>query len=369
MKYRLVELLQCPRCQADLEVAGAEHRVNAEKSGPIFRCRRYCALERCSIIPASETCAECGRSEIVSGMLACRKCRATYPVVSGIPWIFDKAPGDDARTAATVHVYSHLWTHHAPAAAPGPNHLDPMEETLGRTIVRGAVGLDAGSGCGADTVAMARRYPDVEIISLDLSDGVYQTYQRAERLPNVHVVRGSVLAIPIQSSACDFAYSFGVLHHTVDSQKGMQEIARILKKQGEVSLYLYEDHKDNPWKSVPLQAVRALRRLTTRLPTRVLSAFCYLLSPLIVLGFSVPARILGRFAATRAMAEQMPFNFGTSLFSVHGDLLDRLGAPIEERYSREDVAALLGKGGLETITITKLKATAGWVARGLKPAV
>jgi hypothetical protein len=74
-----------------------------------------------------------------------------------------------------------------------------------------------------------------------------------------------------------------------------------------------------------------------------------------------------RFERTNGIAKRMPFNFGTSLFSVHGDLLDRLGAPIETRYDREGLVALLESGGLQKIRITKLKTAAGWVVRGAKP--
>lgn len=367
MKYRLVELLRCIRCHANLDVSDATTRPVANVSGEIFPCRERCSLDRTTTIPASGRCAECVRTEIVAGTLACRQCGQEFRIVESVPWLFEDATlGTSGQGPATVEVYSHLWTQLTPTTDPGPNHLEPMEEALAGTIVCGALGLDAGSGCGADTVAMARRHPDVEIVSLDLSEGVYQTSLRSAGLPNVHVVRASVLAIPVASEMFDFAYSFGVLHHTSDPERGMEEIARVLKPDGRVSLYLYEDHEDNPWKRIPLKLVSALRRLTTRLPTTMLSGLCYLLSPLAVLFFSVPARILQRFEKTKILADKMPFNFGTSLFSVHADLLDRFGAPIEVRYSRQGVIDLLRQGGLADVQTTKLDTTAGWVARGVK---
>jgi hypothetical protein len=100
--------------------------------------------------------------------------------------------------------------------------------------------------------------------------------------------------------------------------------------------------------------------------TKLLSGLCLLLSPVVFVGFSVPARIMGWFRRTRPLAEKMPFNFGTSLFSLHGDLVDRFGAPIEVRYSRDGLAALLTACNLVDIGITKFRIAAGWVARGVK---
>jgi hypothetical protein len=153
----------------------------------------------------------------------------------------------------------------------------------------------------------------------------------------------------------------------MDPLRGLSEIARVMKAGAKITVYLYEDHADNPWKAMPLRVVTALRRITTTLNTRVLGGLCYLLSPVVVLLFSVPARIMKVFESTKALADKMPFNFGTSPFSARADLLDRFGAPIEERYSREGVVRLFQAGGFPEIRIAKLRTAAGWVAIGFKP--
>jgi len=368
MKYRLVELLQCVRCQGGLDLCNVETRLAPNASGQIFPCERYCSLDGTTTIPAPSRCAECVETEIVTGTLRCRQCREEFHIVHSVPWLFKERAGLSGRLLSnTVRLYSRLWSGgHRASAHTEPTHVGAVEETLSEPVVRGQIGIDAGSGCGSDTAVMARRHPSVEVVSLDMSEGVYATQQRTEGMPNVHVVRGSVLSIPLRSEVCDFGYSFGVLHHTTDPLQGLKEIVRVLKPGGCVSLYLYEDHADSPWKAIPLKAVTALRRCTVRLNTRVLSALCYILSPFVVIAFSVPAQIMRRFGATRAIADQMPFNFGTTLFSVHGDLLDRFGAPIEVRYSREGVAELLRACQLTGVSIAKLKTLAGWVVSGLK---
>jgi len=318
-------------------------------------------------MPPASGCIECSRLEIESGRLTCRSCRQDYPIVNSVPLMIDEAPWQDDRLPGTIALYSQLWSGQSSEESDGDSHVEQVEETLKEPVVRGRIGLDAGSGSGADTQTMAARHPNVEVISLDISEGVYETRRRTESLPNVHVVRASVLSIPLKDGACDFAYSFGVLHHTSDPKRGLAEIARTLKPGGTTALYLYEDHADNAWKAVPLKLVNGIRRITTGMNTRLLSGLCWLLSPLVFVTFTVPARIMGWFRRTRPVTEKMPFNFGTSPFSLHGDLVDRFGAPIEVRYSRDEVVALLASCNLVDIGITKFKMAAGWVARGMKP--
>lgn len=371
MKYRLVELLQCPRCHGDLEVREAQTAPAAAPTagpgGASFSCQRYCGLERTQSIPSPFRCVDCGQTDIRSGSLLCLGCGKQFQIVQSVPWMFEPVSGPSGRLLSdTMSLYSHVWSGAAAAPAQEEAHVEVVEESLNGTVVRGALGLDAGSGSGGDTAAMARRHPSVEIISLDMSEGVYETRARTLSQPNVHVVRGSVLTIPVKSGVCDFVYSFGVLHHTTDPKRGLAEIVRTLKPGGLLSLYLYENHADNPWKAWPLKVVSALRLVTTRLPPRLLSLLCYGLSPFVILAFSLPARIMARCERTKPFADRMPFNFGTSPFSVQPDLMDRLGAPIEERYGREEVAAMMQAGGLAVHDIVRLKRSAGWVARGEK---
>ena len=94
--------------------------------------------------------------------------------------------------------------------------MEAVEEALSEPVTCGQIGVDAGSGSGFDTAAIARGYPSVEVISLDMSEGVYTTRKQTEGMPNVHIVRGSALSVPLRSEVCDFGYTLGVLHHTTD---------------------------------------------------------------------------------------------------------------------------------------------------------
>lgn len=241
-----------------------------------------------------------------------------------------------------------------------------MQEIIPEPIVTGNLGIDVGSGCGYDTYFMAKDNPSVNIIGLDISDGVYTAKEITSQLNNVMIIKGSALNIPARDNVFNFAYSYGVLHHTTDPKMGMMEIVRVLKEGAPVFLYLYEDHSDNRLKYFILAIISMLRKVTIRIPPKILYIIAFLTSPFVVLFFSYPARFLKMFKATQDLSERIPFNFGTSLSSVTGDLFDRFSAPIEYRFNREEVYNLLYNAGFIDINVEKFKAKAGWVAWGRK---
>ncbi len=266
----------------------------------------------------------------------------------------------------TALVYGLVWGKSAGADLPPECHFDKMQQVIPVPIVRGKIGIDIGSGCGWDSYVMARGNPLVNLVSLDISSGIYKTKGIFAGLNNGRFVRGSVLALPFKNGIFDFAYSFGVLHHTSDPAQGLAEIARVLKKGGPAFLYLYEDHSGNPIKYAAVKALSLLRRITTKMSAKAVYFLCFIFSPFVFIIFSLPAKILGSFKATVRLAEKMPFNFGTGFFSLTADLYDRFRAPIEYRFSRKGVYGLFSGCGFSRIDITRLKTAAGWVAWGYK---
>ncbi len=174
--------------------------------------------------------------------------------------------------------------------------------------------------------------------------------------------------IPLKEGVFDFAYSFGVLHHTPNPKKGLFEISRVLKKESPVFLYLYEDHSENIIKYIALRAIMVLRKITIKIHPKILYILSFIASPFVFILFSGPAIILRKFKSTRKFAENIPFNFGTSPFYLQADLYDRFGAPIEYRFNRREVYDMLNRCNFYNINITRLKATAGWVVWAYKNA-
>ncbi len=266
----------------------------------------------------------------------------------------------------TQNVYSYLWEAEKVSVPSEGFHFDIMQEVITEKIVKGSWGLDAGSGCGHDTHVMAKNNPLVKIVSMDISDGINANLKLNKNLTNIYIVKGSVLNMPFKEGIFDFVYSYGVLHHTPNPKKGLMEMARVIRGKASVYLYLYEDHSENFIKHVAISITNIIRKITIRMPQNVLFALCTLLSPIVFILFTFPAKILKRFKQTEGIAKKIPFNFGSSFFSLKGDLYDRFGAPIEYRFSRKGISVMLESCNFTNINITRLAAVAGWVAWGRK---
>ncbi len=266
----------------------------------------------------------------------------------------------------TISIYGSLWKKSTNRIPNKSLHFNKMQEVIPESIVRGSLGIEIGSGCGYDTHFMAKNNPQTKIVSLEISDGVFAIKKLNSNLKNVWPVKASALNLPMKDDVFDFAYSFGVLHHTCDPKFCLKEITRVMKSNAIVFLYLYEAHLENRAKYLALKIVNILRKVTTRIPPKVLYCMSFLASPVIILLFTYPYRILRRFSITRSLSEKIPFNFGTHPFSLAADIYDRFGAPIECRFSKQEIYDMFMQCGYSDVVITRLKDTAGWVVWGYK---
>lgn len=105
--------------------------------------------------------------------------------------------------------------------------------------LKGRQCLDVGCGGGRYTIAMSRLGAD-QVVGCDISDdGLANARLRAEGMSNVNFEKASALDLPFGDESFDFVFSSGVLHHTTDPDKGLDELTRVLRPGGYLYLMLY----------------------------------------------------------------------------------------------------------------------------------
>jgi SAM-dependent methyltransferase len=112
--------------------------------------------------------------------------------------------------------------------------------------------LDAGCGGGRYTVAwhlLGAR----EVLGVDISEpGIADANKRvtAMKVPRVTFRTVDVVDLPLESDRFDIVFSNGVLHHTRDWSRGIENLVRVLKTGGLGWLYLIENPGGYFWDTI-----------------------------------------------------------------------------------------------------------------------
>lgn len=365
MKERLLQLIVCPLCRGAL---------------------------------ACETFERTTANEIAAGLLSCA-CGAAYAIIGGIPRLLppvlqsmlwemhpdffqmherrlpaELLPKERARAQSlekssalraqldTARSFGYEWQAFSEML---PDYEANFRWYFGRfqaDQLAGALVLDAGCGTGRHTFHMARSGAR-EVVAMDFSQAIEVAAYNNRANPNTHFVQADIYHPPFLPGSFDLVYSLGVLHHLPDPEKGFRTLLPLLRAGGFLNIYLYWNLEGEPaWRRAALSGVTQLRRLTTRIPHALLKRLSWLIAAGFEVAFVTPARILASFQATRGLADRVPLgHYRKYSFRVlYTDQFDRFSAPIENRYSRAEVAAWFERaGGLEDIVIL---GGAGWRA-------
>jgi ubiquinone/menaquinone biosynthesis C-methylase UbiE len=121
-------------------------------------------------------------------------------------------------------------------------HLPPF---LDEVAAAGSEVLEIGCGMGIDAIQLVRR--GVNLTAIDLTEaGIELARSNFARLGLSADLRvGNAEALDFADDSFDAVYSFGVLHHTPDTEKAISEVLRVLKPHGKAFIMLYSRYSLN----------------------------------------------------------------------------------------------------------------------------
>lgn len=122
--------------------------------------------------------------------------------------------------------------------------LEPYIATFANFVSgKGKDVLEIGVGMGTDHVEWAKASPK-SLTGIDLTPrGVEHTKTRLGLYglsSNVQV--GDAENLPFADNSFDIVYSFGVLHHSPDTARALQEVRRVLRPGGTAKIMIYNLH-------------------------------------------------------------------------------------------------------------------------------
>ena len=102
--------------------------------------------------------------------------------------------------------------------------------------------LELGCGAGSDLLRFAKA--GASTTGVDLSPRSASLTKTRLRLYNYqgNVLIADAEQLPFKTDSFDLAYSWGVLHHTPDTEQAIKEVYRVTKPGGEICIMLYHRH-------------------------------------------------------------------------------------------------------------------------------
>ena len=152
------------------------------------------------------------------------------------------------------------------------------------TRYRGKRVLEVGFGPGTDFIQWLRA--GAEVSGIDLTqEGLDHLRNRIAvyGLPDPESIRvADAENLPFENNTFDLGYSFGVLHHSPNTEKAVSELVRVVKPGGEIKIMLYNRRciyaigqwvkhallRGRPWKSLAWVLWHHMESIGTKSYTR-----------------------------------------------------------------------------------------------------
>jgi SAM-dependent methyltransferase len=199
---------------------------------------------------------------------------------------------------------------------------------------------------------------------VDPSEAIDVARRALAAQPNVQFHRAGVDTLPFADGSLDFAYSLGVLHHIPDTQAAMQSCTRKLKSGAPFLVYLYYAFDNRPaWFRLLWKASEVIRFCVSKLPHSLRHLVTEIIAFTVYWPLSRLAR-LGHKLGFNVSAWPLSMYKDLSLYTLRTDALDRFGTRLEQRFTREQITAMMEASGLKDVKISDEMPF--WCASGIR---
>jgi SAM-dependent methyltransferase/uncharacterized protein YbaR (Trm112 family) len=344
---------------------------------------------RCPVCQSGYSVAVLAENEaaLSEGVLAC-PCGRKAPIIAGIPRILPAATAGalaathreffarrpelaalagaspDPTSTRTLTAFGDEWQRFPEVLEAHRQIFEWYFEGSQPVSWEGMRVLDAGCGMGRWLHFALERGAD--IVGMDLSSAI--DVAAARDGATADFVQADLRWPPFPPESFDLVYSLGVLHHLEEPLAGVRALAKLVRPGGELRFYVYRTLEEEPWwKRMLFSAVTAFRQITIRLPYPAVHAASWLVAAAATVLFLWPRRLMRRWPWGDRVTRQLPLvHYADVPFRmVVSEQFDRLVAPIEGRFRREDIERWLWEVGFEVVAILP---GLGWRAIGRRPA-
>ena len=214
--------------------------------------------------------------------------------------------------------------------------------------------IDIGCGSGRFIRYLEGRYKNMT--GLDPSKAIFAADNLVGKNDKVELVMASTDNIPFPDNSFDFGYSLGVLHHIPDTRKALNDCVKKIKPGGHFLIYLYYKLENRPFYFKAFYWLSNLIRLgVSKLPATLKRLVCNFLAVLFYMPFVLLCRLLRFIGVGEKIRKHIPLQAyeRQSFYIIRNDSLDRFGTPLEQRFSRKQIQAMMEEAGLKNIIFSE----------------
>jgi len=232
-----------------------------------------------------------------------------------------------------------------------------------QSLPANARGFDLGCGSGRWAKLVAPRVGELHCI--DASAPALEVAKRNLRdLGNVTFANASVDAIPLEDGSMDFGYSLGVLHHVPDTQAALSSCVKKLKRGAPFLVYLYYALDNRPlYFRAAWRASDVVRRWLSRQAPERQRAVSRGIASAVYWPLARASQQLSRIGLD---VERIPLSAyrDLSFYTMCTDAYDRFATPLEQRFTRKQIAAMMSAAGLKNVRFRE--GVPYWCAVGIR---
>ena len=208
------------------------------------------------------------------------------------------------------------------------------------------VGFDMGCGSGRWAKKVAPRVGHLNCIDPS-AEALAVAKRNLANQSNVSFLESGVSDNPLDGESQDFGYSLGVLHHVPNTAAALHDCVRFLKPGAPFLVYLYYSFDNRPsWYRLIWRMSEAGRAVVSRCPPTLKSAVTDTVAAAVYWPLARLALVGEKFGCGVSNWPLSSYR-ALSFYTMRTDARDRFGTPLEQRFSRDEVSAMMVAAGLE----------------------
>lgn len=267
----------------------------------------------------------------------------------------------------TVASFGHEWSSHDQSQLSAAERAQIFADYFGffpwSELANDAEGFDMGCGSGRWASVVAPRVGHLNCIDPAVA-ALNVARKNLANCDNVSFHNATTDTAPLAPASQDFGYSLGVLHHIPDTESALADCTRLLKPGAPFLLYLYYRFDNRPaWFRAVWSASEMGRAILNRLPPAAKNAGTDFIAASVYWPLARGSALAEKLGVN---VEQIPLSYyrDKSFLTIRTDSRDRFGTPLEQRFTRAEIEAMMTRCGLTDIRFSERPPY--WVAVGRK---